>query len=143
MHKILPIFSRGSRPPTTLSGGCSMRMGVTPPSLRNAPAASESPWQRLLFWLLAPAPQQSLPLSKLPKIQAEFMATVADIDNAAAERLRERLGDARSLRELWHARAEIYRVVGLAHTQQEAERRVALLDRHFPTRAARSQFAFT
>jgi hypothetical protein len=47
------------------------------------------------------------------------------------------------LRELWHARAEIYRVVGLAHTQQEAERRVALLDRHFPTRAARSQFAFT
>ncbi|HZF80573.1 MAG TPA: hypothetical protein VEZ89_12370, partial [Rubrivivax sp.] len=112
MHKTLHLFSRCSRPPTTLSGASSMRMEVTPPSLRSAPAASESPWQRLLFWLLAPAPQQSLPLSRLPAIQAEFTATLADIDNAAAERLRERLADARTLRELWHARAEIYRVVG-------------------------------
>lgn len=143
MHKHLPISSRWSRPPTTLSAASSLRMEVVPPSLRSAPAATEPVWQRLLFWLMAPAAHQALPVSRLPAIRAEFMTAVADIDNPGAERLRLRLEDTRTLRELWHARAEVYRVVGIALTQHEAEKRVAVLDRHFPTRAARSQFAFT
>jgi hypothetical protein len=143
MLKTLHKLSRWSRPPTTLSAASSLRMEVVPPSLRCAPAASESAWQRLMFWLMAPAPQQALPLSRLPQARTEFLATLADIDNTSAERLRERINDARSLRELWHVRAEIYRVVGLAHTQDQAEQRVALLNRYFPTRAPRSQFAFS
>lgn len=142
MLKSLPKLSGWSRPPTTLSGASSLRMEVVPPSLRCAPAASESPWQRLLFWVMAPAPQQALPLDGLPAVRADFLATLVDINNASAERLRERINDARSLRELWHARAEIYRVVGIALTQHQAEQRVGLLNRHFPTRAPRSQFAF-
>ena len=141
MHKHLSLLSRWSRPPTTLLAASSLRMEVVPPSLRNSPAATEPVWQRLLFWLMAPAAQQAMPVSRLPAIRAEFMATVADIHSPGAERLRVRLDDARSLRELWHARAEVYRVVGIAHSQQEAEQRVALLDRHFPTRAPRSQLA--
>lgn len=142
MLKTLHKLSGWSRPPTTLSGASSLRMEVVPPSLRCAPGASESAWQRLLFWLMSPAPQQAPPLNRLPAVRTEFLATLADIESAAAERLRERINEARSLRELWHARAEIYRVVGIAHTQHQAEQRVGLLNRHFPTRAPRSQFAF-
>jgi len=54
--------------------------------------------------------------------------------------MRGRINATHSLRELWHLRAEIYRLVGVAHRQSEADTRVALLNRHFPTRAPRSQF---
>jgi hypothetical protein len=32
--------------------------------------------------------------------------------------------EARSLRELWHLRADTFRVVGISHSQTEAERRL-------------------
>jgi hypothetical protein len=48
---------------------------------------------------------------------------------------------ARSLRELWHLRSEVYRLVALQTSQSEAERRLADLNHHFPTRAPRSGFA--
>lgn len=143
MPKTLHTRSRWSRPPTTLSGASSLRVEVVPPSLRCAPAASESAWHRLLFWMMAPAPHDTAPpLTRLPAVRTEFLATLADIQNPSADTLRRRINEARSLRELWHARAEIYRVVGVAHTQHQAEQRVGLLNRHFPTRAPRSQFAF-
>lgn len=145
MPKPLHILPRRSRRPTTTLSGAhsSLRMEVVPPSLRCAPEPSESAWQRLLFWVLAPAPHEAAPpLTRLPAVRTEFLATLADIDDKSANQLRERISDARSLRELWHVRAEIYRVVGIAHTQQQAEQRVGLLNRHFPTRAPRSQFAF-
>ncbi len=91
---------------------------------------------------MAPAPQDAAPPpQRLPAVRADFLATLADIADDDAEALRERIERCRSLRELWHARSEIYRVVGVAHSQAEAETRVALLNRHFPTRAPRSQFA--
>ncbi len=124
---------------STLGGGNSMRLEVCPPSLRCAPGGG---WQRLLFWLLAPAPHDAAPaLDRMPAVRSDFLATLADIDSDAADALRARIRQAHSLRELWHARAEVFRVVGLAHSQTEAEQRLALLNRHFPTRAPRSQFA--
>ena len=54
--------------------------------------------------------------------------------------MRWRVQEARSLRELWHVRADLYRVIAVAHSQREAEERLLLLNRHFPTRAPRSQF---
>ena len=124
---------------TTLSDLSSLRVEVCPPSLRTAPGSA---WQRALFWLLAPAPQHaSPPLNRLAEVRDEFAATVADISGDDAHTLRDRIALARSLRELWHARAEVYRVVAVAHSQSQAEERVALLNRHFPTRAPRSQFA--
>jgi hypothetical protein len=130
---------RWGRRTTTLSDPSSLRVEVCPPSLRCAPGGV---WQRLLFWLLAPAPQDAAPPPhSLPAVRTDFLATLADIVNADAETLRCRVGQARSLRELWHLRAEVFRVVGVALSQSEAESRVALLNRHFPTRAPRSQFA--
>jgi hypothetical protein len=125
---------------TTLCDPSSLRVEVCPPSLRCAPEGGA--WQRLLFWLMAPAPQDAAPpINRLPQVRTEFMATLADIDSEEADTLRLRIRDARSLRELWHTRAELYRVVGVAYSQDEAESRVNLLNRHFPTRAPRSQFA--
>ena len=131
---LLPRWNRRS----TLAEPTSLRMEVCPPSLRQAP---DSGWQRMMFWLLAPSPQDAAPPSnQLPAVRMDFMATLADIDSDDADTLRSRIRGTHTLRELWHLRAEIYRVVGVAHRQSEAESRVSLLNCHFPTRAPRSQF---
>jgi len=134
----MPSLSRQPRPyrPTAPS---SLRIEVCPPSLRQAPVSS---WRRLWFWLSAPAPQDAAPpLSRLPAVRDDFVRCLADVAPPQCAGLQRRIGLARSLRELWHLRAELYRVVAIAHSQSEAERRLAALNRHFPTRAPRSGFA--
>jgi hypothetical protein len=139
MLRALSPFSRWNRR-STLCDPSSLRVEVCPPSLRCAPDGNA--WQKLMFWLMAPAPRHSAPpVNRLPGVRMEFLATLADIDSEEADALRLRIRDTRSLRELWHTRAEVYRVVGVAHSQGQAEDRVNLLNRHFPTRAPRSQFA--
>jgi len=138
MLKSLPMLSRWGRR-STLGSASGLRLECGPPSLRNAP---DSSWQRLMFWLMAPAAQDaSPPLNRLPAVRTEFMATLADISSADADRLRVSICEAFSLRELWHVRAELFGVIGLAHSQSEAEQRLLLLNRHFPARTPRSQFA--
>ena len=123
---------------STLGATSCLRMDASPPSLRHAP---ESPWERFVFWLLAPAPHDAAPpLNRLPEVRGDFYGVLADIDGPAANTLRHQISSARTLRELWHLRTDIFRLVALAHTQLEAERRVTLLNRHFPARAPRSQF---
>lgn len=140
MLRSLSRISRWNRRSTTLLDPSSLRVEVRPPSLRTAPAGSL--WQRLLFWLMAPAPHDvSPPMNRLPGVRTEFLATLTDIDSDEADTLRRRINDARSLRELWHLRADVYRLVGIWHSQYQAQERVSLLNRHFPTRAPRSQFA--
>lgn len=132
------LLSRWGRP-STLQDPSRFRVEVRPPSLRHSP---ESAWQRLLFWVMAPAPQDAAPpLNRLPLVRREFMAVLADIQGADATQLRGRIDQTHSLRELWHLRAETYRVVGVAHSQAEAEARLDRLNCHFPTRAPRSQWA--
>jgi hypothetical protein len=80
------------------------------------------------------------PLNRLPGVQLEFLQAISDIDGEDAEAMRLRIGGCRSLRELWHARAELFRIVGVAHDQTIADIRLARLNRHFPTRAPRSHF---
>ena len=130
-------FSRWSRRSTLLDSS-SFRVEVCPPSLRQAPP---SLWQRLVFWMMAPAPQDaSPPLNRLPHVRAEFLNVLQDISGEDADRLRWRLDEARSLRELWHLRAEVFSLVSLQHSQQAADARLAHLNRHFPTRSPRSGF---
>ena len=126
-------------PRTTLQDPSSSRVEVCPPSLRHAPA---SPWQRLLFWLLAPAPTDaSPPINRLPNVRADFLDCTSDVTTARVHDLRRLIKDARSLRELWHLRAEVYNAVAIQFNQYEAEQRLSRLNRHFPTRAPRSGFA--
>lgn len=124
---------------STLSDPSSLRVEVRPPSLRHAPA---SLWQRLMFWLLAPAPHEAAPpLNRLPGVRNEFVSCLCDLPPGEAEDLIYRIGLARSLRELWHLRADVYRLVAVHHDQHEAETRLNRLNRHFPTRAPRSAVA--
>ncbi|MDO9074719.1 MAG: hypothetical protein Q7U73_15780 [Rubrivivax sp.] len=140
MSPSLHFPSRWSRRSTTLCDPSSLRVEACPPSLRYAPAGGV--WPRLICWLLAPAPHATATApNRLPEVRSDFLATLADIESADADMLRRRIHEARTLRELWHARAEIYRVVGVAFSQFQAEERLGLLNRHFPTRAPRSQLA--
>jgi len=133
--QILPRWNRRPR----LAAPSSLRTEVCPPTLRHAP---DSAWQRAMFWLLAPSPQDAAPaLNRLPAVRADFTALLADIDGDEARALRRQIADAHSLRDLWHLRAATYHVIGLARSQGVADERLALLNRHFPTRAPRSQFA--
>lgn len=129
--RLIPLL----RPRSTLSSPSAFRVEVRPPSLRHAPS---SLGQRLLFWLLAPAPQEaSPPINRLPTVKADFTAALADTSDHASAALRMAISDARSLRELWHLRASVYNAVGCAHSEFEAERRLQRLNKHFPTRAPR------
>jgi hypothetical protein len=94
-----------------------------------------------MFWLLAPAPGDSAPpLNRLPGVRNDFLAHLEDVQLDAAQPLRLRVDAARSLRELWHLRSEVFRVVALQHSQFEAERRLSDLNHHFPMRTPRSGF---
>ena len=116
-----------------------LRAEVRPPSLCHRP---DSPWQRLLFWLVAPAPRDAAPpLKRLPAVRREFLQTLSDIASAEAGALGGRIDGSRSLRELWHLRTEVYRVIAVARSQAEAELRLATLNRHFPSRGPRLAFA--
>ena len=122
----------------SLASRIGWRAEVCPPSLRQAP---QSAWQRLWFWLLAPGPLQSSPsTNRLAPVRDDFIGVLADLPAAASAELRLRIGQARTLREFWHLRAELYHVVAVQHSQHEAESRLARLNRHFPTRAPRSGF---
>jgi hypothetical protein len=137
MRSLSFFHRRGFR--STLSDPSSLRVEVCPPSLRHAPA---SPWQRLICWLIAPAPQNCAPpLSRLPAVRDHFLHRLADVDVDGTQSLRLRVDSARSLRDLWHLRSEVYRLVALQFSQAEAEHRLAALNQHFPTRAPRSGFA--
>lgn len=124
------------RPRSTLNTPSAFRVEVRPPSLRHAPATLG---QRLLFWLMAPAPQEAAPpINRLPAVKQDFMACLDDVDLPQADELRAAIEGARSLRELWHLRTEVYGLVGRAHAELVADRRLERLNRHFPTRAPRA-----
>jgi hypothetical protein len=72
--------------------------------------------------------------------RTEFLAMLADLHGADTLQLRDRIQRARSLRELWHLRADVFSLVAVQHDQAEAEDRLVWLARYFPTRSPRSAF---
>jgi hypothetical protein len=135
-------------PDTLRPGHRSARLEVCPPQSR----ASRT-WLRILRdWLrggwqahaaVGPTPRAGRrPPGTLPldEIRQEFTAAVDDIRTPAGEALLDRIHFARGLHELWHLRAEVFRLVSLHHSQAEADERLTWLNRHFPTRSPRSGF---
>jgi hypothetical protein len=119
------------------------RLEVNPPALWTDP---EPAWQQIRRWVLQlrrsrnrpdTAPSAA-PTDRLGQARADFAAALADVPGTASADLQTRVRHARSLRELWHLRAELYSLVARLHMQAEAERRLGRLNAHFPSRAART-----
>lgn len=129
MLSTLPTSPAPSRP---------ARLEICPPSLLR----EQRPWWRQARdwlsrgWIDAADDRRSA----LARAKHDFTAALADLGGAKAEELLDRVHFARTLRDLWHLRAEIFSQVSLQHSQHDADARLARLNRHFPTRAPRSGF---
>jgi hypothetical protein len=116
------------------------RHEVAPPSrfARSAPVGVV--WvQRFWRWLwdMDESPRELAPVSSLRGIQSEFIASLWDLQSLRANHVRDQIGAARSLRELWHLRADVFKVISVHRGQMEAQLRLDALDSHFPVRASR------
>ena len=81
-------------------------------------------------------------MNRLPAVRQEFLNCLADVPTLLdAQAITERIHQARSLRDLWHLRADVFRLIAIHHNQQEAEARLLALNRHFPTRTPRTSAA--
>ena len=79
--------------------------------------------------------QTGTPLSL---VRREFVDALKDIRTQQAGDLLARIRAARSLRDLWHLRTEIYNLVAMHRDEAEAGFRLARLNRFFPQRANRA-----
>lgn len=131
---------------TLRPGTCHGRLEVCPPGLlrRHTWFHRFGDWLRAGWVTTAPAAprarRRGTPVTELERVRRDFFEAVEDLRSDAAEALLDRIHHARGLRELWHLRAEVFRLVSLHHSQVEAGERLAWLNRHFPTRAPRSGF---
>ena len=76
----------------------------------------------------------------LEGVRHAFTLSLIEIRTVPARSLRYRIGMARSLHEPWQLRPEVFNLVSRHLDQAGAARRLARLNRHFPTRAPRSSF---
>ena len=77
----------------------------------------------------------------LAAARSTFLAGVADIPGPHSAGLQQRIRAAAGLRELWHLRSDTFALISRAMDQSTAQARLAMLNKHFPTRSPRSGFA--
>lgn len=122
----------------------SFRKEVKPPALFSRAQPQWRQWAtKAWHWLwddedLADHPRV---LQGLSQVKTEFLSVVWDLQSYTATRARESITQARSLRELWHLRADVFRVIAVHRGQAEAYRRLESLNRHFPVRVTSSNEA--
>lgn len=105
------------------------RIEVRPPAVWGQ---AESVWVSLWGWLRGSHVDNERPVRILDEARRDFCAALQGLATPPAADLLRRGEHARSLRELWHLRAELYSLVARHLNQAEADRRVGLLNRHFP-----------
>ena len=127
LHRLL---HRKPAAPTTL------RMNVCPPDVC---PKSDSLWSATLRWLVG-GDTEAVPALRTPleKARSEFVAAMAGLIEVDPNALLKRAQHARSLRELWHLRSELYTLIARRISQFEADARLARVNQHFPTRAQRT-----
>ena len=126
--RLIRRWLRPVPPASTLPG----RTSISPPAVWGE---AEPVWKMLWGWLRSSDAPAQRRLHVLDQARRDFADALADIPAADACDLRRRGESARSLRELWHLRAELYSVVARHRSQSEADRRLRLVNRHFPTAA--------
>jgi hypothetical protein len=127
--------SSDTQPLSPLGFQPSSRRDVCPPAL--APEAPDTTGlRRWLRRLGAPQASSADPLERVLAVREEFARALDGIGSQHAQFLQHRIRHQRSLRELWHLRAEMFVLIAQALTEHEAEQRMAPLARHFAARAA-------
>ncbi len=126
LHRLL---HRKSAAPTT-------RMNVCPPDVC---PKGESLWSAALRWLVG-GNVEAVPALRTPleRARSEFVAAMSGLTEFDPQDLLKRAQHARSLRELWHLRSELYTLIARRISQPEADARLARVNQHFPTRAQRA-----
>ena len=109
-----------------------LRANVCPPDI--VPAA-ESLWSALLRWLVG-GDVEAVPGLRTPleRARSEFVGALDGLLPLDHNDLLRRAQHARSLRELWHLRSELYTLIARGSSQFEADVRIARVNQHFPTR---------
>lgn len=124
------LLNRKPAPPSTI------RIDVCPPDICEPRA---SLWSIALRWLVGndtvAAPSLRSPLERA---RDEFVAAMQGLVNLDSNDLLQRAQHARSMRELWHLRSELYTLIARRISQQEADARLAHVNQHFPSRAQRT-----
>jgi hypothetical protein len=104
-----------------------------------AGGTGSSIWQRVQRWCGAAAPARATGAqAPLQAAQLDFCRALRDIGSLRCELLLKRVGAAKSRRDLWHLRAELFGVVALHAGEAAAMQRLRSLAHHFPTRASSS-----
>jgi hypothetical protein len=122
----------------------------TPSSLRRAQVCppelfsrSGPQWKRWItgfwawLWDLEETVDHLPVLTGLHKVKSEFCAAMWDLQSVRANQVRDAVEHARSLRELWHLRADVFRAISTHRGQTEATVRIEALNNHFPVRMSR------
>lgn len=100
------------------------------------PARSDLPFHRRI-------PTGVSDARPLQRARRDFIATLADIRSAQAADLVRRIHVARSVRELWFLRTEVFHLVARHRDQAQAHSALATLAVHFPRLAARARVGRT
>ncbi|MET0383237.1 MAG: hypothetical protein ABW032_07435 [Burkholderiaceae bacterium] len=111
-----------------------LRMTVCPPDVC---APRDSLWSSTLRWLAGGEIDQASPRTPLERARGEFVCAMDGLLDAGTTDLLSRAQHARSLRELWHLRPELYMAIARRSGQGQADVRLARVNHHFPTRAQR------
>jgi hypothetical protein len=131
LHRFLLL--RKSSPPTTI------RIDVCPPDVC---PPRDGLWRSTRRWLTrADAGVAKGLRTPLERARAEFVHAMDGIATHETDCLMQRARHARSMRELWHLRSELYTLIARRSSQHEADARLARVNQHFPTRAQRSVIA--
>lgn len=123
----------------TPSGLGLRRTEVVPPSLFSRSRPLWKSWITGFWcwlWDMDELPRTPAPVTGLRKVKSEFNSALWDLQSMRANQVRALVEQARSLRELWHLRADVFRVISVHRGQIEAQLRLDALDSHFPVRSS-------
>lgn len=117
------------------------RTEICPPALFSR---SRPYWQRLLraWWRKltnqAEPSLQQRPKGQIQSVREAFFVGLADLSPEYTYELRCRIEKARSLRELWHLRADVFNVLAQHRGQSFAHARLSSINTNFPSRVPQS-----